>query len=396
MKYLIIVVVLLGALPTAAQELTTVQGRLTNAAGIRVDGVFDLTFRLFDAEVAGTEVFKEDYANVVTKDGIFSLDLGQDGTLPAIIAANDTLWLEVKVGADLPLPRRPLRSVARAMVATVAKGVSCNGCIPVTVLGFDTATQAELNAQAATLSQTVSDGDNVQAVALTTHADSGDHDTRYVNLAGDAMTGGLSVNDTLEAKADLSVGGAIQCTGCMPVTGLGFDTATQAELNAQAATLSQTVSDGDNVQAVALTTHADSGDHDTRYVNLAGDTMTGDLRARNFSKLIWQSSESGTFKLRDIFDEARNNGLINGVYDCVLRTSNQAHWTARRFVAAVNLYTKTTNANHTHKYHNVINVEASPSGCSGGLASLSPSSGQFVFTKGNCNQNIALRCSRLD
>ncbi len=129
MQRICLLAVVLAALPVEAQELTTIQGRLSNAAGVSVDGLFDLTLRLFDQMSEGNELWSEGHTDVDAQNGIFSLDAGLAGELPAIIAAHDVLWLEIKVGLDPPLPRRPLRSAARSMVSTLAKNINCSGCI---------------------------------------------------------------------------------------------------------------------------------------------------------------------------------------------------------------------------------------------------------------------------
>lgn len=109
---------------------------------------------------------------------------------------------------------------------------------------------------------------------------------------------------------------------------------------------------------------------------------------------IWNTSTDGSYSLRTIFDNARIGGLPHGVYDCVLRTNNEAHWTGRRFVAAVNLYTGSDS--YPHKFHDVVDIQAGPAGCSGGLTSFDGSTGTFSFVSGNCIQAIKLVCTDID
>ncbi|HIA03885.1 MAG TPA: collagen-like protein [Myxococcales bacterium] len=108
------------------QGTTTIQGRLTNNAGIAVDGNFNLTIRLFDQEELGQELWAEDFQNVVVSNGIISLRLGEQVSMSDVVAANSSLWLEVKVESQEALPRRPMDSVTRAMVADA---LACSGCI---------------------------------------------------------------------------------------------------------------------------------------------------------------------------------------------------------------------------------------------------------------------------
>ena len=121
--------------------------------------------------------------------------------------------------------------------------------------------------------------------------------------------------------------------------------------------------------------------------------VAGNIKAENLGKVIWSTSTSGTYSLRTIFDSARSSGLVPGVYDCVLRTSNQAHWTGRRFTASVNYYIN--NPSYPHQFYNAFDVQAGSSGCSGGLTSFDGSTGAFTFDPGNCFQSISLVCNRL-
>ena len=115
------------------------------------------------------------------------------------------------------------------------------------------------------------------------------------------------------------------------------------------------------------------------------------------NKTIWSTGTAGSYSLREIFDRARKNGLSYGAYDCILKTSNGAHWKGNRFLALVNHYTKSTHSGFPHKYYDIQNLDAgSVGGCSAGLTGWLNSSGSFSFSPGNCRQSIKLTCTRLD
>ena len=359
-----------------------VQGALSGPGGPSVDGEYGVVFSLYASEAAEESLWSETNVALQVTDGLFSDELGDETPLSgAVTASAASLWLGITIGSNDELPRRPVLSVVHALSAA---NIACSGCVQLTELDTDVATQAELDAAS-----------GAQAAALDAHLISGDHDDRYVNVSGDTVTGDLTVDGTLDAKTTLKIGTSLSCSGCVAEAGLGFDTATQAELDAAIeAFVSANGATGDAAIA-ALAAHAISGDHDDRYVNLAGDTMTGDLRAANIARLIWSVKDGGTYQLQEIFDDARNNGLLWGLYDCVLRTTNQSHWRGFRFTAAINSYTAQTNAGYPHRYHGIQSVDAGPSGCSGGLSSLS-GSGTLMFTQGNCFQQLNLHCTRLD
>lgn len=121
---------------------------------------------------------------------------------------------------------------------------------------------------------------------------------------------------------------------------------------------------------------------------------TGSLEGSNVNHLVWSTNVGGTYDLTDIFDDARRAGMSYGVWDCVLRTDNEAHWTGRRFTASVNAYI--ANPTHTHHFYSPLNVEASPAGgCDGGLTSFDASTGAFTLVPGSCGQRISLKCNLL-
>nr|VFK60761.1 MAG: Collagen triple helix repeat-containing protein [Candidatus Kentron sp. TUN]VFK70042.1 MAG: Collagen triple helix repeat-containing protein [Candidatus Kentron sp. TUN] len=115
------------------------------------------------------------------------------------------------------------------------------------------------------------------------------------------------------------------------------------------------------------------------------------------NKKIWSTNTAASYSLRDIFDEARQNGLPYGAYDCILKTNNGAHWKGNRFLAIINYYTRSTHSGFPHKYYDIQNLDAGATGgCSEGLTSWLDFSGNFSFSPGNCHQNIKLTCTKLD
>ncbi len=109
--------------------------------------------------------------------------------------------------------------------------------------------------------------------------------------------------------------------------------------------------------------------------------------------IIWHSSVAGNFNLKTIIDTAKTNGVLQpGFYNCVLKTSNEAHWTGKSFMLNVNYYTG--NVTYPHQIYNVIDISAITSGCwTGGLTAFNPITGNFSFAPGVCFQSITLTCS---
>ena len=122
------------------------QGNIEDLSG-PVDGTFDLTFRLFDADVAGTLLWEETQS-VMVNQGVYNVILGTGtlnplyGSLEEVIFENDDLWLEVQVAgeADAMVPRQKITSVGFAMRA----GSVSDGTITATMLATDAVTTEKL------------------------------------------------------------------------------------------------------------------------------------------------------------------------------------------------------------------------------------------------------------
>lgn len=114
--------------PSAASNNTfAYQGRIANAAGAPLTGVFPMSFRLYSQAIAGVPLWSEDWTasnSVRVNDGLFSVMLGSLVAIPNTIAANNSLWLGVSVGGDSEMsPRVQLGAVPFSMQAlTVPDG----------------------------------------------------------------------------------------------------------------------------------------------------------------------------------------------------------------------------------------------------------------------------------
>jgi hypothetical protein len=128
MKNLLILVMLvsvLGVGPASAQapQMITYQGLLTdNAGGAGADGDYSLTFRIFNAETGGTELWSETQPTVAVSGGLFKVSLGS--VAPFALDFDAPYWLEVQVGADpAQSPRIGLASVPYSFTAMDADRV---------------------------------------------------------------------------------------------------------------------------------------------------------------------------------------------------------------------------------------------------------------------------------
>ena len=114
----------LWALPAFATPQTVQhQGRLLDAEGDPVEGLYALEFRLYDAAEAGTllweEVHEADFEN-----GFYTVALGAvDASLSEWFTGDQPLYLELTVdGGDPLLPRQSIASVPFATTAARVEG----------------------------------------------------------------------------------------------------------------------------------------------------------------------------------------------------------------------------------------------------------------------------------
>jgi len=119
----------------------TSQGVLRNAAGDVVNGVYALTFRLYDAQQDGQMLWSEVHNNVPVEMGIYTTEIGNINPIPnGLFKQNATVWMGISVEGQQELPRIQVTTVAyafQARSAMVAQGLDCTGCISEDALGFD-------------------------------------------------------------------------------------------------------------------------------------------------------------------------------------------------------------------------------------------------------------------
>lgn len=96
-------------------HLINYQGKLADKDNkIVSDGVYSITFRIYDAESAGNLLWEETQSVSASK-GIFSVMLG--GVTVLNLAFDKPYWLEIKVGSEVMSPRQRMASVGYAIRA---------------------------------------------------------------------------------------------------------------------------------------------------------------------------------------------------------------------------------------------------------------------------------------
>jgi hypothetical protein len=106
-----------------APTLISYQGQLTDpSTGNPVaDDDYPMTFKIYDAQVAGVEIWSETQI-VAVSGGLFNVLLGSVNPLSASDFSDLNLWLEVEVSGEVLSPRQRLASVPYALNADTVDG----------------------------------------------------------------------------------------------------------------------------------------------------------------------------------------------------------------------------------------------------------------------------------
>jgi len=89
------------------------QGSLADAAdSSAVTSTLEMTFRLFDSETKGAELWAETHSAVEVNEGVFQILLGSVTSFPLNLFDGNPLWLQTEVGTEILLPRKQLVSTA--------------------------------------------------------------------------------------------------------------------------------------------------------------------------------------------------------------------------------------------------------------------------------------------
>lgn len=92
----------------AVPHLINYQGRLTDASAKPLEGAYDITFRIYDAEAAGSLLWEETHLGAVIQKGVFNVGLGSVTNLNLVF--DIPYFLEIKVGTEVMSPRQRITS----------------------------------------------------------------------------------------------------------------------------------------------------------------------------------------------------------------------------------------------------------------------------------------------
>jgi|GEM_PF-995089 len=216
------VVIILSGAALADSSTVSYQGVLRTTGGPAVsDGAYDMSFSLWDAATAGTELWAESHSGVSIADGEFAVPLGATTAFGTLFADHSALWLQIAVdtgsGPQVYDPRIPLTSVPYAKSAATADSAD-TAASATHAVNADTATEAAhaVSADSATNATSATNANNAATLGgqppAAFAAASHNHDT------GAVVSGTLST-DRFSAYADLVAESKIGSAGTQVAAG---------------------------------------------------------------------------------------------------------------------------------------------------------------------------------
>ncbi|MCD6531895.1 hypothetical protein J7K99_05600, partial [bacterium] len=115
---LLCVLLLVISFAAAVPAQINYQGKITNSAGVALEGTYDMTFRLYNVATGGTALWSETHSSVGVHRGLFDVILGE--TNPIDLPFDEQYYLEIEVEGEVLSPRIPLTSVGYSFRAAVA------------------------------------------------------------------------------------------------------------------------------------------------------------------------------------------------------------------------------------------------------------------------------------
>lgn len=130
---LLIAILALTATQIAAVEIPgqiSYQGRLTDADGAPLNDTVEVIAAIYDSETGGIALWSETHADVIVGEGLFSLTLGANTSIPSDIFAIGPRFLSLTIDGGEIDPRTRLIAVPYSFVSAVSDSAEMAADIP--------------------------------------------------------------------------------------------------------------------------------------------------------------------------------------------------------------------------------------------------------------------------
>ncbi len=130
---LLIAVLALTSTQIAAVEIPgqiSYQGRLTDSGGVPLNDTVEVVAAVYDSESGGISLWSETHSDVIISDGLFSLRLGSNISIPSDIFATGPRYLSLTVDGSEIDPRTLLVAVPYSFVSAVSDSAEIAADIP--------------------------------------------------------------------------------------------------------------------------------------------------------------------------------------------------------------------------------------------------------------------------
>ncbi len=196
------------AAPASAQVVNELnfQGKLTDSSGNPRTTAVTIVFRIFGTATGGTALWTETRSVTPNANGVYSVALGSVTPFPGSLTFNQTLFLELQVGADAAMtPRYQMTSAPYSLRAARLGNLTDAGL-------STTATVTDANLG------TLTAGSSSNADTLHTHG--------FANLSGTSNVAILNATQTFSGTNTIS--GTINVTDTWQIAGSGVNSSVSA------------------------------------------------------------------------------------------------------------------------------------------------------------------------
>jgi hypothetical protein len=322
--------VLFAVLPIQAAVPTQVsfQGYLTDSTGVPVpDGDYSMQFYLFDAPTGGSQLWNPNAGEaqtVTVAGGIYQVQLGAVQPLDSSVFDGGVAWLEVVIDGETLSPRQLITAAAYALKAGDADTLGGNtvgnldaryvqpgeaSVVTSTMIADGAVTAADLGTNSVGASQIAAGavGSSEVAADSLTAADMAADSVGQSELAPNSVGSAEIINGQVTA-ADMQDGAALAEIADDDGPGSGLNADFLDNYNSTAFTL--TSQDYGRIN-VSSTLYEGAASLTSKYVEQAGDTMTGQLTISKIGTGFYADLNAGAATTYGLYVNADQSDAYN-------------------------------------------------------------------------------------